>query len=293
MSAHKNQIKAYFYASLTVFFWSTVATAFKIALMDMNNIQVLLVANTVSFIILGVVLALQKKFYLIKNSHVSQLSLSMLQGFLNPFLYYIIVFKAYSLLPAQVAQPANFVWPIVLMLLSGPILGQPIKITGILALCISFLGVLILSSQGNVLSFTVVEPLGTGLALLSSIIWSFFWIINLKDDRDDLAKLFLASFFSTVYIFILAVLTKDLFSIFHKSLLPPIYIGCFEMGITYIFWLKALKLSESTGKISNFIYLTPFVSLIFIHLILKEQIYYTSFIGLCLIIAGIWISRLK
>jgi drug/metabolite transporter (DMT)-like permease len=68
-------------------------------------------------------------------------------------------------------------------------------------------------------------------------------------------------------------------------------VGLFELGITYIFWLKALQLSETTGKISNIVYLTPFVSLIFIHFVLRETIHYTSVVGLCLIVGGIMVGR--
>jgi drug/metabolite transporter (DMT)-like permease len=52
-------------------------------------------------------------------------------------------------------------------------------------------------------------------------------------------------------------------------------------------------LSESTGRVSNLVYLTPFVSLLFIHTILGEKIYFTSVIGLCLIVGGILIQRIK
>lgn len=89
-----------------------------------------------------------------------------------PGLYHLIVFKAYTLLPAQVAQPANFIWPVVLMLLSAPLLKQPLNLIGILALLISFTGVIILSGQGDFGSFRIVEPLGVGLALLSSLVWA-------------------------------------------------------------------------------------------------------------------------
>ncbi len=291
--AHYNQTKAYIYALLTVFFWSTVATAFKIALKDMNNIQVLVVANITSLLVFGAILIMKGRFSGLRDITLSGLGLSSLQGLLNPFAYYLIVFKAYSLLPAQVAQPANFVWPVVLMLLSVPLLKQPLKLAGICSLLISFAGVLILSSHGNLGSFKIAEPVGISLALLSSLVWSLFWILNLRDSRDNLIKLFVSSLFSAFYVLVLACVTGDLFSLFSKSFVAPIYIGLFELGITYVFWLKALQLSESTWKITSFIYLTPFISLIFIHFILHEQLYYTSVIGLCLIVGGILWGQFK
>jgi drug/metabolite transporter (DMT)-like permease len=291
--ACKDQSKAYFYASLTVFFWSTVATAFKIALRDLNYIELLLVANITSLIVFAVLIIFQKEFAALKKTSFSELGLSSLQGLLNPFVYYLLVFKAYSLLPAQVAQPANFIWPVVLMLLSVPLLKQPMKITGILALLISFTGVLILSSQGDPGSFKIVEPIGVGLALLSSLIWALFWILSLRDPRSNLVKLFLGSLFSSLYIFLLASVTGNVLSIFYKPIAAAIYVGVFELGITYTFWLKALQLSETTGKISNFVYLTPFISLIFIHSVLHEKVHYTSVIGLCLIVGGILVGQIR
>ena len=35
----------------------------------------------------------------------------------------------------------------------------------------------------------------------------------------------------------------------------------FEMGITFFFWLKALQLAKTTDKVSNLVYLAPFLSL--------------------------------
>ncbi len=128
---------------------------------------------------------------------------------LNPFGYYLILFKVYSILPAQIAQPVNFIWPVVLMVLSAPLLKQPIRMTGLIALLISFAGVIVLSSQGNLLHFRIKEPVGIALALSSSIVWSLFWIINIKDKRDDVLKLFLSALISLVFVFILAAVTGN------------------------------------------------------------------------------------
>jgi drug/metabolite transporter (DMT)-like permease len=288
-----NQTRAYLFALLTVLSWSTVATAFKIALRELNYIQVLLIANTVALGVYGLILLFRREQVKILPLSGRDLGFSVFQALLNPFGYYLIIFKVYSVLPAQIAQPANFIWPVVLMLLSAPLLKQPIRLPGLLALLISFAGVIVLSSQGNLVHFRIKEPVGIALALSSSIVWSLFWIININDKRDDVLKLFLSALISLVFVFILASITGNLSSIFTKPLLPAVYIGLFEMGIPFVLWLKALQLSESTGKISNLIYLTPFLSLIFIHTILKERLYYTSLIGLCLIVSGILIQRIK
>jgi drug/metabolite transporter (DMT)-like permease len=288
-----NQRRAYLFALLTVLFWSTVATAFKIALRNLNYIQLLLIANFTALLVYSLILLFRgRKGNLFPVSR-REILLSAFQGFLNPFAYYLVLFKAYSILPAQIAQPVNFIWPVVLMLLSAPLLKQPLKLSGLAALFISFTGVLILSGQGNIRHFHVNEPIGIALALSSSFIWSFFWIINLRDKRDDIVKLFMSSLFSMVFISVLALCTGNLTTPGAKPVYAAIYIGLFEMGITFVVWLRALQLSETTGRISNLVYLTPFISLIFIHFILKERLYLTSVIGLCLIMAGILLQHIK
>lgn len=287
-----NQKKAYLLTALTVLFWSTVATAFKIALRQYHYIQLLLVANFISLMIFTCIIIFRKK-PVKKSLTYKYLVLSAFQGLINPFFYYLLLFKAYSLLPAQIAQPANFVWPIMLMLLAVPLLKQKIRLKGFLSLLISFAGVLILASEGNIHNYAIPEPLGVGLALFSSIMWALFWIINMKDKRDNVVKLFLSFLFSMIYILITAWCTGNLRMSVNISLFASVYVGVFEMGITFMVWLKALQLSTSTHRISNLVYLTPFLSLLLIRFVLGEHIHVTSIIGLSLVVLGIIIQEVK
>jgi len=286
-----NQKNAYWLAALTILFWSTSASAFKIGLRHADHYQLLFIATATAVVFLFLVLLLQNRLpeLLIKNR--SDLKKSMALGFLNPFLYYSVLFVAYSLLPAQVAQPLNFVWPIALVVLSVPILKQPLKLKSIIALLISFIGVVIISTEGNVLNMNFASPLGVSLALLSSIVWALFWLFNVKGQRDEVIKLFYNFLFALVFVTITTFIFSSFRGINLKGIFAGIYIGLFEMGITFVLWLKALKLSERTDKLGNLIYLTPFCSLIFISIILKEKIFITTLIGLILIITGIFIQQ--
>jgi drug/metabolite transporter (DMT)-like permease len=59
------------------------------------------------------------------------------------------------------------------------------------------------------------------------------------------------------------------------------------MGLTFIFWLKALRYSKTTANISNLVFLSPFLSLFYINFILKEKILLSTLVGLILVVAGI------
>ena len=289
----KNQSKAYIYAGLTILFWGTSASAFKIGLRHIDYFQLLFIAITTAVLFLFFILLYQKKLILLKRLSIKDYSHSIVLGFLNPFLYYAVLFIAYTLLPAQVAQPLNFVWPIILVLLSVPFLKQKLSLKSILALLLSFLGVVIISSEGNILNMKFSNPLGVFLALSSSVIWALFWVFNIKDKRDEILKLFLNFLFAFLFITITTLIFSDIKLISVEGLLAGIYIGLFEMGITFVLWLKALKLVGRTDKISNLIYLTPFCSLVFISIILGEKIFITTLFGLILIISGILIQQAK
>jgi drug/metabolite transporter (DMT)-like permease len=242
----EKQKKAYLYACLAVVFWSTSASAFKISLAHLDVLTLLLLASTTSAIVLLLYLLSQNKLRLLKALSKEDYLRSAFLGFLNPFLYYTVLFKAYSILLAQEAQPLNFIWPLTLVLLSIPILKQKIKRKDILAILISFFGVFIISTGGHILRFKFTDTLGVLLATGSSIPWALFWIYNMKDKRDDLVKLFLNFAFASAYVFLALLLFGKVRIPGIYGILGATYVGLFEMGITFLIRLKALKLSKTT-----------------------------------------------
>ena len=131
---HMNKLnrQSLIYALSAVFFWSTVATAFKITLEGMHYSQLLFYSSLSSSIALGFIVRKEKGVLQIFSSK------SMVLGFLSPFLYYLLLFNAYTLLPAQEAQPLNFTWPIVLSLFSVLFLKEKINLKIIIGLISAF-----------------------------------------------------------------------------------------------------------------------------------------------------------
>jgi drug/metabolite transporter (DMT)-like permease len=286
--------QSYLYALLAIFFWATVPTAFKISLGELDILTMLTIASLTSATILFIIIAATGKTKLILNGNPKEIFNSAILGFINPFLYYLILLKAYQLLPAQVAQPLNMIWPIILVFLSVPILGQKIEKKSFIALFISFIGVYIISSQGKLFSSGQSDMKGVLLATGSSIFWALYFILNVKDKRDEAVKLFLNFLFGSIYLIAAMAITNNWhINIGAKGLVAAIYVGLFEMGITFLFWLKALQMAKTTDKVSNLVYLAPFLSLVFVYFILHEPVYYTTPAGLLLIISGILIQNRK
>lgn len=293
----EKQKKAYFCALLAVVFWSTSASAFKICLspehLNVPVLSLLFGASLVSSVAMFLNLLLSRKVGLLKSLSKDDLVRSAFLGFLSPFLYYTVLFKAYSILPAQEAQPLNFVWPLMLVLLSVPILKQKIHARDIAAILVSFLGVLIISTQGHLLSFELTDPLGVALAVGSSIPWALYWIYNIKDKQDEVVRLFLNFTFASVYVFVLMLSVGELRVPSLYGALGVTYVGLFEMGITFLIWLKALKLARSTASVTSLVYMVPFLSLIVIYFVLGEQILPSTIAGAAFIVGGIALQKLR
>jgi drug/metabolite transporter (DMT)-like permease len=285
---------SYVYALIAILFWSTVPTAFKISLQELDILTMLTIASVTSTVALFLSLAVENKIHLIKESRPADVLNSAIFGLINPFIYYIILLKAYSLLPAQVAQPLNMIWPIILVFLSVPLLKQNIPAKSFLALFISFAGVYVISSQGNLFRHSGSDTTGVLLATGSSVLWALYFILNVRDRRDEAVKLFLNFCAGSVYLIVAMTVTQHWQNaVSLKGIFSSVYVGLFEMGITFLFWLKALLKAPSTDKISNLVYIAPFISLIFVHFILNENIYVTTLAGLLLIITGIFIQNHK
>jgi drug/metabolite transporter (DMT)-like permease len=284
--------KAYVYAAATILFWSTVASAFKISLRHLDFVPLLFYASVISTAVLFVFLCMFKKLGLLKSLTKTDVLHSAVLGFLNPFLYYIVLFKAYSLLYAQEALVLNFTWPITLVVLSIPILKQKITLRSIIAILVSFAGVLVIATKGNIWAFKPADPLGVLLAVGSSVVWALYWIYNVKDKTDEVVKLFLNFLFGCGFIFLVMLFSAKLQIPTFKGVLGSAYIGLFEMGITFLVWLRALKLSETTAGVSNLIYMVPFLSVIVIHFAVGEPIFFSTVAGLILIVAGIILQKL-
>ena len=287
------QQQATFYGLGAVLLWSTVATAFKLSLRYLSPTELLLYSGAFSTLLLGLILRIQGKLRLALQCSRREYLLSLGLGLLSPFLYYLVLLNAYDRLPAQQAQPLNYTWAITLSLLSVPLLKQKIYWQQWLALLLSYCGVVIIATEGDPFSLQFTDPIGVTLALASTIIWSLYWIYNTRDRRDPVVGLFVNFLCSCPFVLGYYLLTTEIRLPTPAGLFGAAYIGCFEMGACFVLWLLALKKTDSTAKISNLIFISPFLSLVFIYFLLGEEILPSTFIGLILIVAGLLCQRIK
>ncbi len=275
-----------------VLLWSTVATAFKIALGFFSPLQLVWVATIASSVVLLLILVLQGKLALISKQFRQTPLLYLQTGLLNPFLYYLVLFKAYALLPAQQALSLNYTWAILLPLLAVPMLRQKLRRTDLLAAILAYSGVVIIATGGNIAGLQFDNPLGIALGLTSTLLWCLYWIINTRDKGDPVVSLLLSFLVALPLITLTLVLTQPLPQFSIKALMAGAYVGLFEMGFTFVLWLMALKTAERTATVSNLVFLSPVLSMCFIAAILGETIERATIYGLSCILLALLLQQL-
>ncbi|MDG2850426.1 DMT family transporter [Vibrio parahaemolyticus] len=289
-----NERRALGFGLSAVLLWSTVATAFKLTLAEFTPIQMLCIASIVSAIALTVICGVQGKLGQLSATFFSNPWYYLLLGLINPLAYYVILFKAYDLLPASQAQAINYSWAITLTLMAAVFLGQKIRGKDWLACGVRYVGVIVIATQGNLLGMEFESPLGVGLALLSTLLWAGYWILNTKNKADPVVGVLLGFLVAIPFAIGLSLYEgADWQMISAKGWAAVTYVGLFEMGITFVLWLSALKSTQNTARISNLIFASPFISLMLLATIIGEEIHPSTLIGLVLIISGLVIQQVS
>jgi len=189
-----SQKKATCFGLAAVLCWSTVATAFKLSLVHLSPIQLILVASLASWLFLVGVLLVRGQFSELFSQTPTDYLVSFGFGLLNPTLYYLLLFFAYDQLPAQEAQAINYSWAIVMTIMAVPLLGQKLHWFDLVAAGLCYFGVLVIATRGDLVGLEFAHFSGVLYAVLSTLIWSLYWILNQKKQRDPVIGLSLNFF---------------------------------------------------------------------------------------------------
>lgn len=282
------ETKAVVYAAIAVLSWSTVATAFKMALKYLSHDEMLTVACVASLLVFTVLLTVQRKWGDLARLSAKEWGRMALLGLLNPVAYYLVLFKAYDLLPAQVAQPINYAWPIVLLVLLALFGGQPIPRKKYIGMFLSLGGVALISLGGGGLTGSSLSVAGLLLAALSALLWALYWMVNKRVvAKMDSSLVLWVSFLVSSVVMLLMTAPRLVQHITLQGALASGYVGWFEMGIPFICFGAAMRMTSNPALINQLCYLSPFLSLFFIATILGETILLTTYIGLALIVGGL------
>ncbi|MGR4067295.1 DMT family transporter [Billgrantia sp. C5P2] len=268
--------------------WSTVATAFKVALTYMSPLELMWLASLVSWLLMGMLVVRQG---LLGEALRRGWRTAAWAGLMNPVAYYLVLFGAYDRLPGQEAMALNYTWALAMAFLAVPILGQRLTRIDVLAGLVAYSGVWVIATRGRVYDVAFADPLGVGLALASTLLWALYWLLNVRDRRPPLVAQW-QNFGVGLPVLTLLMLFGPGFT-WHgwPALGAGVYVGLFEMGIAFVLWQLAVHRVSRTARVSNLIFLSPPVSLLLLYLVVGEPILASTLIGLVLILGGLGLQQ--
>ena len=286
-TAHSDR-QAMLFGLGAVALWSTVATAFKVALAYMSPLELMWLASLVSWALMGVLVARQG---LLGQALRHGWRTAAWAGLMNPVAYYLVLFAAYDRLPGQEAMALNYTWALAMAFLAVPLLGQRLTRMDVIAGLIAYAGVWVIATRGAVFDVAFADPLGVGLALASTLLWALYWLLNARDHRPALVGQWQNFSVGVPVLTLLLLAGPGLEWHGWAGLGAGVYVGLFEMGIAFVLWQLAVHKVSRTAKVSNLIFLSPPVSLLLLFFIVGEPILPSTLVGLVLILGGLGLQQ--
>lgn len=280
---------SYLYVAMAVLLWSPTAAVGKLLLRNLNNLQVLFFTSLIATVSLFIIALSQKKLPVIREYGPGDYLRFAYMGFVGVFLYYVLFFAGLARVPAQEAFIVNYTWPVWVVIFAMPVLGEKFNPRKLAAMLMGFMGVYVVVTRGDPFSPSITNIGGNLLALAGAVSYGIFSVLGKKHNYERLTSTMFYYAFAFLCISIIVLLFSEIPSVSLYELAGLVYFGIFACGLAFVFWFMALKYGD-TARMSNIVFLTPFLSLIPIHFLVGEQILPSSVIGLVLIVAGIVIQ---
>lgn len=182
--------------------------------------------------------------------------------------------------------------PIFILLLAGPLLGEPIGPRQWLGVAVSFFGVLLIGTQGNLEQITF--NIGDALALVSMLMWGAYTVfLRLRHDRLETPE-FLVVLCMFGLVFNSPWVAFEYFHGMKPGLTPTGAIAVFysavgSMLLAYAGWNYAvMRLGAARAGVT--MHLMPVFGVVLAALFLGEYPLWFHFAGIALILAGVVLS---
>ena len=280
--------KEYVYAGVSIFCWSTVAVVTKLLLGELNQFQLLWVSSFFAGIFLLAVNLITGQLKKLKQWKRKDFAISALCGIPGTFFYYVFYYAGAARMEASHAFIINYLWPIMSVVFACILLKEKLTFKKVLAIAISFVGVGIVSFS-RLSSFSTDMLLGTVLCMLGAVCYGVFTALNRKVHYEKSLSMMVNYAVTFLLTTLINGLRGDLFLPTGPQALGMAWNGMFTMAAAGTLWILALERGK-TEKISNLAYITPFLSLVWTTLILKEAFNPLSILGLAVIVSGILIQ---
>jgi len=212
------------------------------------------------------------------------------------FGYHFLLFSSFRLIPTITANLLNYLWPLLIVVLSPIILpnyklqkqhvlGVGLGVIGTILLFIPFLSLSFGTGQETVIS-------GCLLAISAALVWSSYSLVTKRLPTFSSATIGLCCIISGSISLLIHYLIEPV-TTFHKmDVIYLVLLGIGPMGIAFYSWDFALK-NGDPRIIGTLSYCTPLLSSLFLTIGSDQDITSYHIISMILIIGGAYVSSTR
>jgi len=216
---------------------------------------------------------------------------TLLIGVYGLFGYHFMLFLALQTAPAVEANLVNYLWPLLIVLLS-PIFTKSLSLNFryVLAAFSGFAGaVLAITYNGSTLESLSVE-VGYFFALAAAVIWATYSLATTKVPRFPTPAIGLFALVSGVLAIGAHFLFEPAASISTADWFLLLVLGVGPLGGAFYLWDAALKIGDPR-RIGLLAFLTPLLSTVLLVLVSGKPLSWQLLISAALIIGGAFFAR--
>jgi len=281
--------KEYLFAGISILCWGTTASVTKLLLGSMENMQVLAVGFFFAFAFLLVLNLAKGNLRQLKKLKLSDFLFLTGMSLLGIFLYTLFLNIGIARMQASQAFIINYLWPMMSVVFACLILKEKLTFRKLIAIFCSFLGVVIVTTNGKLGGFDPAHLTGALFCILAAVSYGLFTVLNKRSQLDKTLCMMVYYGISFLISAVCMAVMKLPLQLDLPQTLGLLWLGIGTNAIPYVTWALALQYGD-TAKISNLAYCTPFLSLLWNFLLLKESLSIWSVLGLLVIVSGIFIQ---
>jgi len=274
----------HFYAIITIAFWSLAYVFTRMALRHFSAYSLGFLRYFVASCTL-IIVAIVIRMKLPKKADLKWFILSGAVGF---FFYMIAFNKGSETVTASTSSLIIATVPIITALLAHFLYKERLKPFQWTGIVISFFGVLVLTFLAGISTFNK----GFALLLLAAVLLSLYNLLQRKLTKTYSALQASAFSIFAGTIMLCIFLPTSIEEVRSAPAIQMFYIavlGTFSSAIAYLSWSQAFAKAKYTSSVSNYMFVTPFLTTVLGLIIAKEKPDFSTIAGGAVILTGLLI----
>ena len=250
------------------------------------NFETLALSSTFAFLFL---FAVNRRDGTLKKFSADEIFTAAWLGFLGLFMYSAFFYYGLARMTSQEACILNYLWPLMIVLFSCPILGEVLTRRKLLAVGMSFLGVVIM--MGGASNFSAEKLWGAFSCMLAAACYGLFSVLNKRRRLNQKFAMMIIWATTAICAYTAGFFSETWLLPGARQIVGLLWLGVMINAVAYLTWALALEKTSNTARTANLAYLVPILAIFISTLVFGEELSPAVIPALALILGGILINK--